>query len=290
MGIFDTGSTCLNLPRGLFNDYYKSSLFDNFAALASTNPTLPMVITLNDRVRLEIPQSSWSEPWACTYPFTQDNVVLFGHHVFRAYMVVHDMNPPHYHMGFAKISPSYKFSKTQRTVSVPLAGQRPFLRAPGLSEVAKVPLMLEQRVHLFVSLSLGTPPQTFRCVFDTGSVLLAVFSGNVSTDLASSQTKRVMHVDEPPRPPKPAHIHRSKGKDGVVNAAHPGHHLNLHAFDAVDAANRKEAAAAQAAAVAGSSAVEHITLCVSGGTLAFILMVVCSRAAYARLTRRTQCA
>ena len=87
MGIFDTGSTCLNLPRGLFNGYYKSSLFDNFAALASTNPTLPIVITLNDRVRLEIPQSSWSEPWACTYPFTQSNVVLFGHHVFRAYMV-----------------------------------------------------------------------------------------------------------------------------------------------------------------------------------------------------------
>ena len=56
MGVFDSGSTCLNLPRGLFNGYYKSSLFDNFAAAASTNPTLPIVVTLNDRVRLEIPQ------------------------------------------------------------------------------------------------------------------------------------------------------------------------------------------------------------------------------------------
>ena len=200
MGVFDTGSTCLNLPRGLFNNYYKSSLFDNFAALASTNPTLPIVITLNGRVRLEIPQSSWSEPWACTYPFTQSNVVLFGHHVFRAYMVVHDMNPPHYHMGFAKISPSYVFSSSPHTVTVPLAGQRPYVTSPRpseASEVAKVPLILEARVHLFVSLSLGSPPQTFLCVFDTGSVLLAVFSGNVSTDLAAQKTKRVMHVQEP---------------------------------------------------------------------------------------------
>jgi len=160
MGVFDSGSTCLNLPRGIFNGYYKTSLFDNFAALASTNPTLPIIVTLNGRIKLEIPQKSWSEPWACTFPFDQ-NVVLFGHHIFRSYMVIHDMNPPHYHMGFAKISPSYQFGP-ERTVDVPLKGQRPFVEGEGLVEVAKVPLTLEQRVHLFVKISLGTPPQTFR--------------------------------------------------------------------------------------------------------------------------------
>ena len=33
-----------------------------------------------------------------------------------------------------------------------------------------------------------SPPSSFRCVFDTGSVLLAVFSGNVSTDMVAKKT------------------------------------------------------------------------------------------------------
>ena len=71
MGVFDSGSTCLNLPRGLFNGYYKSSLFDNFAAAASTNPTLPIVVTLNDRVRLEIPQVLRACVHACVHACMQ---------------------------------------------------------------------------------------------------------------------------------------------------------------------------------------------------------------------------
>ena len=90
MGVFDSGSTCLNLPRGLFNGYYKSSLFDNFAAAASTNPTLPIIVTLNDRVRLEIPQVLRACVHACRFssPITCVHTDACTHALTHAIMCV----------------------------------------------------------------------------------------------------------------------------------------------------------------------------------------------------------
>ncbi|EKX47630.1 hypothetical protein GUITHDRAFT_137397 [Guillardia theta CCMP2712] len=135
LGVFDTGSTCLEMPRGLFQGYYMSSLFDNFASLASGNPTLPIIVWSGPKWEKEVCargswENVWSEPWGCTNPFESDNLMLFGHHVFRAYMqenlyhhrrppaillslvlifvqVIHSMVPPHYKMGFAKIAKDY---------------------------------------------------------------------------------------------------------------------------------------------------------------------------------------
>jgi len=167
-------------------------------------------------------------------------------------------------------------------------------------EVAKVPLALEQRVHLFVKLSLGTPPQTFSCVFDTGSVLLAVFSGNVSSEVAKTkgESHKVMHVEEPEPPSRhhtppllapPTHPHLSSQPPGLHQH---GSFRPLAATDgtlspeAAEAADEKEAAKAQLQAEQGAASVERMALAVSGSAFAILGCVVLSRILYTRLTRR----
>jgi hypothetical protein len=72
---------------------------------------------------LSIPQTVWSEPWGCTNPFPVDNVLLLGHHVFKAYLVVHDMSSHVYRMGFGKVDRNYTESIGKvETTKVPTQG------------------------------------------------------------------------------------------------------------------------------------------------------------------------
>jgi len=202
--IMDSGTSCLVIPGNTLDGTLNDSPFSLFAKNWATGKSF--WITINGR-QFEIPFESWfllksNETCVQETPAGM-NGLLVGDVFFRSWLVLFDMtveNRPligigklnqHYApvkeavSGFYTLeqAPLAKFPVKRRISTQSLAAtqtQSLAVMMPGVpeassTEVAQVPVFNKKGTQYFVDLKMGTPPQKFTVIFDTGSSVFGVF-------------------------------------------------------------------------------------------------------------------
>lgn len=194
--ILDSGTSCLVIPGSTLDGTLNDSPFSVFAKNWATGKSF--WITINGK-QFEIPFESWflsksNETCVQETPAGM-NGLLVGDVFFRSWLVLFDMtkeNAPV--VGIGKLNQNYapvkesvsgfytleqaplaKFPVKRRISTQSLAIMMPGVSEASSTEVDQVPVFNKKGTQYFVDLKMGTPPQKFTVIFDTGSSVFGVF-------------------------------------------------------------------------------------------------------------------
>jgi len=194
--IMDSGTSCLVIPGSTLDGTLNDSPFSVFAQQWATGKSF--WITINNK-QFEIPFESWflmksNETCVQETPAGM-NGLLVGDVFFRSWLVLFDMtkeNAPI--IGIGKLNENYspvthsvsgfytleqaplaKFPVSRRSSQQLSTAMMPGQAEGSSTEVDQVPVFNKKGTQYFVDLKMGTPPQKFTVIFDTGSSVFGVF-------------------------------------------------------------------------------------------------------------------
>jgi len=197
-GVVDSGTSCLVIPDS--NMGGKLSMMHKTPYSAFQDMPQDQSFWLDiDGHWLEIPHSVWylaASQQTCVQrtPSTFDGL-LIGDVLFRRYLVEFDMSKPGPSvLGIAPLNLTYLPTKKpleggyrierdghaqHKKVDENNAGTRLAMitdREATLSQLTRIPIMDKDQTQFFINISIGSPGQSRRVIFDTGSSLFGVFS------------------------------------------------------------------------------------------------------------------
>lgn len=209
--LLDTGTSCITLPSTKMNNSFESTPYDDFssASAAMDFSTKPSLFFNIDGTELELPFEAWHAN-GCVEPSKKD--LILGDPFFRYYVVLFDMIKKPYKFGIAKRNPAYKLvselhpnepymltkqlidphphtkmalerkhQNVRRGILKPKHDSRTELARAQLAAdddevLSRVPSDNVNDLQYLLDMSVGTPPQKMKVIFDTGSYMLAIYS------------------------------------------------------------------------------------------------------------------
>jgi len=191
--IMDSGTSCLVIPGNTMDGTLSDSPFALFAQNWAKGKSF--WITISGK-KFEIPFESWflmdSNETCVQETPAQMNGLLVGDVFFRSWLVLFDMTTEnHPLLGIGKLNTNYAPVKTATSGFYTLE-QSPVTKMPvrrgtqslammtgvqstSSTEVDQIPVFNKKGTQYFVDLKMGTPPQPFTVIFDTGSSVFGVF-------------------------------------------------------------------------------------------------------------------
>lgn len=191
--IMDSGTSCLVIPDTTLDGTLTDSPFGLFAKNWAEGKSF--WITLNGRT-FEMPFSTWflsaSNETCVQQTPSGMNGLLVGDVFFRQWLILFDMrNEEQPVLGIGKLNTNYVPVTTSTTGYYHLeqspVAKMPLTRGSSLAqmmrgvdgssttEVDQIPVFNKKGTQYFVDLHMGTPPQKFTVIFDTGSSVFGVF-------------------------------------------------------------------------------------------------------------------
>lgn len=219
--IMDSGTSCLVIPADTVYGKLKNKPWDDF--VDNWKEHTSFYLTIGHKL-YEIPYSSWylaDSEQTCVQP-TPDGMdgLLIGDVFFREYIVEFDMineNKP-----ILGMAPLNKLYRPVQAKTVDFAGLKEdkakeptstkLILTKGhdkmyhkehftmLAEIDRIPIVNKQGTQYFMDVTIGTPPQPFTVIFDTGSNVFGVFTykdklpANIKAKLLSTKAVR-LHAD-----------------------------------------------------------------------------------------------
>lgn len=190
--IMDSGTSCLVLPGSRLDGRLRNNPFNDFSALWARDSSF--WVSMGGR-HFEVPFSSWylaRTNQTCVQPSPAGmQGLLIGDVFFRSYMVEFDMQDElRPIIGIAKLSPrfnpvtgnilrEYELRPAPVRKLRMLRGEETMFSAEHttrLNEVDQIPIFNKKGTQYFMDLSIGSPPQPFTVIFDTGSAVFGVFT------------------------------------------------------------------------------------------------------------------
>jgi hypothetical protein len=196
-GVVDSGTSCLVLPDSTMSGKLSEEHQTPYRAFKNLPQDESFWLDI-DGHWLEIPHSVWflqASGQTCVQrtPDTFDGILL-GDVLFRRYLVEFDMSQPGPSvLGMAPLNLSYLPTKTPMVDGFKLerdghAQHKHVLETNSGARLAsladskvqgtltRIPIMDKDQTQFFINISIGTPGQSRRVIFDTGSSLFGVFS------------------------------------------------------------------------------------------------------------------
>ena len=190
--ILDSGTSCLVIPGDNLDGKLSNAPFDDFSSLWAKDKSF--YLRIGGKLH-EVPFSSWylsRTNQTCVQPSPAGmQGLLIGDIFFRSYMVEFDMEDERRPIiGIAKLNTLYRPVATQlmsyyNIHEVPaqklalLRGEEtmyPSEHALRLEQVDQIPIFNKKGTQYFMDVAVGTPPQKFTVIFDTGSAVFGIFT------------------------------------------------------------------------------------------------------------------
>ena len=190
--ILDSGTSCLVLPGDELDGKLSNVPFDDFSSLWAKDKSF--YIRIGGKLH-EVPFSSWylaRTNQTCVQPSPSGmQGLLIGDIFFRSYMVEFDMEDERRPIiGIAKLNDLYRpvgsnamsYYNIHRVPSQKLALLRgeetmyPADHTLRLEQVDQIPIFNKKGTQYFMNVAVGTPPQSFTVIFDTGSAVFGIFT------------------------------------------------------------------------------------------------------------------
>ena len=203
--IMDSGTSCLVLPGDDLDGRLNNVPFDDFSSLWAKDASFYMTIGGKEH---EVPYSSWflaRTNQTCVQPSPSGmQGLLIGDIFFRSFLVQFDMqDETRPIIGIAQLNADYKpveedEMNTLALHRVPvqklslLRGEEtmfPEMHTTRLEQVDQIPIFNKKGTQYFMRVAVGSPPQHFTVIFDTGSAVFGVFT--LKDDLPQQVVERL---------------------------------------------------------------------------------------------------